>query len=96
MTKYGDQDFSLHRLIPFKLDLIFKSNFNPQVPCDDCGKFAESRSVRFVWVNIADSIIFVGKELSLDDLAQNMVWTILCPECWRQQYGIEPEPERVQ
>jgi hypothetical protein len=88
----------MRTLIPFKLDPVFKKlETNPMASCSDCGKDVEFRKARFVWVDISEK----GKarapgERSLDEMARNMVWTILCPECWQQQYHVEVTPERIQ
>jgi hypothetical protein len=87
----------MRNLVPFRLDPIFNANANPQVPCADCGKVIEFRYARIVMVDISkegkDQAV---KDLSLDELVLNTVWTILCPERWRSQYGFELESEIVQ
>jgi len=88
--------FSMRKLVPFKLDPMFKA-YNLQVPCADCGKVIEVRLAQIVMVDISEKRKGqAAKEVSLDELAQNTVWTILCQECWRQQHPIEAERERVQ
>lgn len=86
----------MRKMVPFKLDPMLTAIHSVRVPCADCGKVVEFRHARIVMVNISDRKSPAGKEISLDELARNAVWTFLCPECWRKQHGIDPEPDRVQ
>lgn len=85
----------MRTLVPFKLDPIFRLNCYPQVPCADCGKVTDFRHVRIVMVDISEK----GKRTkdgTLEEVFQNTVRMMLCPECFRRQYGAEPESEMVQ
>jgi len=87
----------MRKLVPFKLDPKFKANLNSTVPCSDCGKIIEFRHARILMVDISEMKKGrAAKNVSLDELARNTVWTILCQECWRKQNPAEPDPERVQ
>ena len=87
----------MRKLVPFKLDPKFEANLNPTVLCSDCGKEIEFRHARVLMVDISEKKkTKTAKNISLDELARNTVWTILCEECWRKQYPGEPDRERVQ
>jgi hypothetical protein len=87
----------MRKLVPFELDPMLRANHNPEAPCADCGKVIELRHARIVMVDISETRRGRGaKEISLDEMARNIVWTILCQECWQQQYHIDPGPERIQ
>jgi hypothetical protein len=76
---------------------MLRGDHNPLVPCADCGKVIRFRSARIVMTNISEKRESQdGKEVSLDELARNIVWTFLCQECWRREHHDEPEPENVQ
>ena len=87
----------MDKLVPFKLDPVFSANRNSSVPCADCGRVLEFRHARITMVDISENRINQAKkEVSLDELARNIVWTFLCPECWQKHHYTEPEPEKVQ
>ena len=44
----------MRKLVPFKLDPLFRVNHSPQVPCADCGKVIEFRHARIVIVDISE------------------------------------------
>lgn len=84
-------------LVPFKLDPMLRLGCYPHVPCADCGKVIDFRHARIVMVDISEKEKGKGAiDSSLETLFQNTVRMILCPECFRQQYGMEPESEMVQ
>ncbi len=85
----------MQKLVPFELDPILR-NFNPLIPCADCGKEIEFRRARIVMTAISDKKEGQSKEISLDELSRNLVWTILCQECWQRQYPIDPETDLIQ
>jgi hypothetical protein len=97
MLQNSEEFSTMRKLVPYKLHPIFTANCNPPVPCADCGEVIEFRHARIVMVDISDKNKGQAtKAVSLDELARNIVWTILCQECWRQQYHSEVRPERVQ
>jgi hypothetical protein len=86
-----------YKLVPFELNPIFKEGFNPAVLCDDCGKTVECRRARVVMTDISESPKDqAAGNPSIDELFRNMVRTILCEECLRRQYPINPETEFIQ
>ncbi len=87
----------MDRLVPFKLDPMFRANRNLSVPCADCGRVLEFRQVRVEMVDISEKGRDQAKgDMSLGELTRNIVWTFLCPECWQKQHPIGPEPGKVQ
>ncbi len=86
----------MRKLVPFKLDPTIKANLNPLVPCSDCGREIEFRHAKIIMVDISEKKKGPSaKNVSLDELARNTVWTVLCPECWRGQNPAASDPERV-
>jgi hypothetical protein len=79
------------KLIPFKLDPMFRANQNAQVPCSDCRKVIEVRQARFVMVDISEKKKGqAAKEITLDELPRNTIWMLLCQECnlYRYRYPL--------
>jgi hypothetical protein len=88
---------SMRKLVPFKLDPIFRSNLNPQIECSDCGKTTEFRVARIVAIDISEG----GKgqpikRVSLDEWFRTTTRAFLCPECWNREHHIEPKPGSIQ
>jgi hypothetical protein len=87
----------MSRLVPFKLDPMFRSDFNPQVECSECGKSIEFRVARIVKVDISKRRKGQPvKEVSLEEWFRNTTWTFLCPECWNKEHRVEPKPASIQ
>ena len=90
------KDAAMTKLVPFKLDPALKSSHDPQVQCADCGRMIEFGYARIAMMNVPrKKRNCAAEEISLDELAQDTVWTILCHECWRQQLNPDQEPERI-
>ena len=85
----------MHKLVPFKLDPVSKIDFNPLVSCADCGRSVEFRKARFVITDISEKDDRPSEEISMEELALNLVSTILCPECWSRQHLGEPKTDII-
>jgi len=82
----------MRKLIPFKLDPILREDYNPTTQCADCGKEIRTRNARIVMTNISQRTKGrAEKEVSLNELARNIVWAFLCQECWQLEHRDNPE-----
>lgn len=62
----------MRKLVSFKLDPIFRQNFNPLVSCADCGNAIEFRQARIVMTDISEKRKDQAvQEISIDELARN-------------------------